>query len=113
MSLKNPDDDYDELINEKSIFPKGLMKKSQMYLFILLIGLILGALIQYYAINPIVADLSSSDCATIKNTNQLLNAENDCLYYALGDEAKTVSEKCATRSLIEKQNAKDFTEESA
>jgi hypothetical protein len=111
MSLKDPDDDYDELVNEKSILPKGFLKKSKMLIFVLIIGLILGAFIQYYALNPVIADMNSNDCVTIKNTNAMLNTENDCLYYALGDNAKTASEKCATRNLIEKQNEKEFTEE--
>ncbi len=113
MSLKDPNDDYDELVDEKGILPKGLFKKSRMYLFILLIGLVLGAFVQYYAINPIVADLSSSECISIKNTNHLLNTENDCLYYVLGVDAKTASETCAIRNLIEKKNSKDFNEETA
>lgn len=113
MSLKDPNDDYDELVDEKSILPKGLLKKSRMYLFILLIGVIIGLFLQYYLINPVVADLSSSDCASIKTTNQMLNQENDCLYYILGTEAKTASEKCASRNYIEKQTEKGFTEEEA
>ncbi len=113
MSLKDPDDDYDELVNEKSILPKGLFKKSKMLIFMILIGIIIGAFLQYYVLNPIISDLSSSDCISIKNTNQLLNTENDCLYYALGAESKNASQKCATRNLIEKQNAKDFNEETA
>lgn len=111
MSLKDPDEDYEELVNEKSILPKGLLKKSKMLIFILLIGIIIGAFLQYYVLNPIISDLSSSDCASIKSTNQLLNAENDCLYYNLGAEAKNASENCAIRNLIEKQNTKDFNEE--
>ena len=113
MSLKDPDEEYEELVNEKSIIPKGLFKKSKMLIFMLLIGLIIGAFLQYYILNPILSDISSNDCASIKSTNQLLNAENDCLYYTLGAESKTASEKCATRTLIEKQNAKDFNEETA
>ena len=111
MSLKDPNDDYDELVDEKGILPKGLFKKSRMYLFILLVGIVIGAFIQYYTINPVVADLSSSDCTSIKNTNHLLNTENDCLYYVLGPLAKTASEQCATRNLIEKESTKDFNEE--
>jgi len=113
MSLKDPDEDYDELINQKSILPKGLFKKSKMLLFMLIIGIVIGAFLQYYLLNPILFDLSTTGCVPIKNTNQLLNAENDGLYYALGTEAKTASEKCASRNLIEKQTIKDINEETA
>lgn len=113
MSLKDPNDDYDELVDEKNILPKGMLKKSRMYLFILIIGIIIGIFLQYYLINPVVADFSSSDCASIKTTNQMLNQENDCLYYVLGAEAKTASEECAIRNYIEKQAKKDFNEEEA
>jgi flagellar motor component MotA len=111
MSLKDPDEEYEELVNEKSIIPKGLFKKSKMLIFLLLIGIVIGIFLQYYMLNPIVTDLSTASCASIKSTNQLLNAENDCLYYALGTESKNASEKCATRNLIERQNIQDFNEE--
>ena len=113
MSLKDPNDDYDELVNEKSIIPKGLFKKSKMLLIMLILGIIIGLFLQYYILNPIISDINNASCSSIKNTNQLLNAENDCLYYVLGSESKTASEKCATRNLIEKQNEKDFVEETA
>ena len=113
MSLKDPDEDYEELVNEKSILPKGMFKKSKMLIFILLVGIIIGIFLQYYVFNPIITEMSTASCASIKNTNQLLNAENDCLYYALGTESKNASEKCATRNLIEKQNTKEFNEETA
>ena len=103
MSLKDPDDEYDGLIQEKSILPKGLLKKSKLIIFVLILGIILGAFLQYYYINPIIVDMSSSDCTTIKNTNNMLNEENDCLYYVLGSQAKTASEKCATRNWVQEK----------
>ena len=36
MSLKDPDDEYDGLIQEKSILPKGLLKKSKLIIFVLI-----------------------------------------------------------------------------
>lgn len=105
MSLKDPDDEYDEIIKEKSIFPKNLFKKNKLIIAALLIGLILGIFLQYYFINSLITELNTNDCITIKNTNQILNEENDCLYYTLGDQAKTASEKCAIRNWESKQSS--------
>ncbi|HPM85576.1 MAG: hypothetical protein PHY04_02300 [Candidatus ainarchaeum sp.] len=101
MSLKDPDDEYDEIIKEKHIIPKNIIKKNKLILFTLIIGLIIGSFLQYSLINPLMIDMSSNDCTTIKNTNKMLNEENDCLYYILDSQAKTASEKCATRNWIQ------------
>lgn len=104
MSLKEPDDEYDELITEKTFLPKNFLKKQKKLIPALIIGIILGVILYHYIISPITTSFSSNDCISIKNTNQLLNIENDCLYSLLGENARTASEKCGTKNIFQKNN---------
>jgi len=112
MSLKDPDDDLDELVPQKNNFLSKTFNKYKIYLLLLVIGLVLGAIIQFTYINPILNQSTEGACLDCINTKQLLNNENDCLYTLLPDP-KTASEKCAARNYVDKQQTtpKDYNEE--
>ena len=112
MSLKDPNDEYDEILPEGNNFFSKFLKKNKLIILFLLVGILLGVLIQYSVVDPIIAQNTgntSKDCTYVKD---LLNQENDCLYTLLPDP-KLASEKCATQAFVEKNNtpAKDFNEE--
>jgi hypothetical protein len=113
MSLKNPDDEYDELVPEGNNFLDKLVKKYKIHLILFIVGIVLGMFVQFYYIAPLLNGFQtapSADCATSKLA---LIQENDCLLSLLPD--KNASKECAARSFVEKQNStpKDFNEESA
>ncbi|MFA6064886.1 MAG: hypothetical protein WCW44_03690 [archaeon] len=114
MSLKDPSDDYDELIPEGNNPLAKIFNKNKLILFALVVGIALGLIIQYSVIDPMIAQsmgTTNKDCTYAKD---LLNQENDCLYTLIQDP-KLASEKCATQAYIEKNTiiAKDFNEEPA
>ncbi len=99
MSLKDPDDDYDELVPQGNDFFGKLIGKAKPKVIFLIIGLILGLLIHYYLINPfIIADAQevSKNCL---NSKLILNKENECLY-TLVSEPKLAGEKCGTNPAL-------------
>ncbi|MFA6268220.1 MAG: hypothetical protein WCW13_00755 [archaeon] len=111
MSLKSPDDEYDELVPEGNNFLDKLVKKYKFHFVLLIVGILLGIFIQFYFIAPFLVGIqtaSSSDCITIKAG---LLKENDCLRTLLPNVK--ASEECAARAFIEKQNStpKDYNEE--
>jgi len=112
MSLKDPTDEYDELVPEKNNFLGKSVKKYKNYFVLLAIGIALGALIQLFFINPIIGDIQGNTCKDCTYSKELLNQENDCLYSLLPD--KNASQECAAQKFIEKQKTitKDFNEES-
>ena len=100
MSLKDPDDDYDELVPHGNDFLGKLAGKAKPKLIFLIIGIVLGLFIHYYLINPfIIADSQqiSKDCL---NSKLILNKENECLY-TLVPEPKSAGEKCASNNFYD------------
>jgi cytochrome c biogenesis protein ResB len=82
MSLKNPDDEYDELITpKKGVFQKfkNPFKKMKFLLVLLIVGIIIGILLGHYYIEPLLTN-ESNVCKNCVETNQLLSKENECLY---------------------------------
>ena len=112
MSLRDPNDDYDELVPEgKNILGKAF-GKSKMLILILIVGVVLGALLQYYYIDPAIGAMQTDTCRSCFTSKSLLTQENECLY-TLISEPKSVSEKCAANAFNEQQTAKDYNEEPA
>ncbi len=114
MSLKDPSDDYDELIPEGNNPAVKFLNKNKLVMIALLAGIIIGLIIQYSVIDPMISQTlgtTNKDCIYAKD---LLNQENDCLY-TLVQDPKLASEKCATQAYIEKKAVvvKDFNEEPA
>jgi hypothetical protein len=99
MSLKDPNDDYDEILPSGNNFVGKMAGKAKGKAIILIIGIIIGLIIHYYLINPfIIADSQqiSKDCL---NSKLLLNKENECLY-TLVSEPKLAGEKCGVNNLL-------------
>jgi hypothetical protein len=114
MSLKSPDDEYDELVPEGNNFFGKITKKYKLHFILLLIGILLGAFLQFYYINPFISGSMSNSPNDCTNARILLNKENECLYKLLPD-ARGASEECASEVFIERQKSipKDFNEEFA
>ena len=94
MSLKDPDDEYDELIpKKKKLFRVPDWKKTAI---ILGVGIILGIIIQITVINPVIYSTPSSGCTECLFAKEMLNTENDCLYSLL-ENPKSASEDCAAK----------------
>jgi len=112
MSLKDPNDEYDELIPEGNNFFKKILNKNKLLLMVLLGGIILGLIIQFSVIDPIIAQSLGTTNKDCTYTKDLLNQENDCLYSLLPDP-RLASEKCASRAFQENVTIipKDFNEE--
>jgi hypothetical protein len=102
MSLKDPDDEYEDLVPTKKDFLGKNFKKNKTHLTILLIGIILGLLIQLFFINPLINDLQTNSCKECIYSKELLNQENECLYTLITD--KNASEQCAAQNFNEKNN---------
>jgi len=112
MSLKDPDDEYEELVPERNNFLGKSVKKYKTYFILLIVGILLGILIQLFWINPLINNIQGNTCQDCTYSKELLNQENECLYSLLPD--KNASQECAAQKFIEKQNtiAKDYNEES-
>ena len=114
MSLKDPNDEYDELVPEGSNFFSKLLNKNKKFLIILVVGILIGIFMQYLFINPLINQAQANTCKECTYSKELLNQENDCLYTLLPD-AKNASALCGAQNYIQKQLTikKDFNEETA
>ena len=112
MSLKEPDDEFDELVPNKNTFFSKTFGKYKLFAVVFAIGLLLGLLLQMFYISPLLGELKSGSCTDCINAKLLLNSENECLYQLLPD-AREASEKCAAQNFIENQAViqKDYNEE--
>ncbi len=96
MSLKDPDEDYEDLVPEKKRKGKshGKMSKIKLFFIILVIGFILGVIVGHYYLEPIINSVepltNNNDCLT---ANQLLSQENSCLYEQIA-QPQQAAEKC-------------------
>ena len=93
MSLKDPDEDYNELVPEKKSFFNKIIGKSKKYLIILVAGIVLGAVIQYWLINPVLNSAQADVCKDCFNLKTVLNEEHECLYRLVPDPTKA-AEQC-------------------
>ncbi|MFA5931111.1 MAG: hypothetical protein WC821_02240 [archaeon] len=114
MSLKNPDDEYDELVPEGNNFFSKKFNKYKVYLILLIIGIIIGVMLQFFYINPLVSQFQTGTAEDCLNSKQLLNKQIECLSILVPDP-RTASEQCASQALIEKSLIipKDYNEEAA
>ena len=97
MSLKDPEDEYDDVISEKKSRFRGKGKKSKGLLLILLVGVILGAALMHYGIEPIIAEAQFSLCKDCLSSKELRDQENDCLY-SLVPDAQTAINSCTPKA---------------
>jgi hypothetical protein len=93
MSLADPNDDYSELVPEGADKVKNAFNKTKLYLIVLLVGILIGAYLQYSFINPLMGASQDSPCQDCIQIRTLLNKENTCLYSLLPD-AKAASKQC-------------------
>lgn len=86
MSLKDPDDEYDDLVPEKR---KGKVGKAasatKKILIILITGMIIGAVLSHFYIEPFINDAQTSVCKDCLAAKELLGKENECLYQFIPD----------------------------
>jgi hypothetical protein len=101
MSLRDPDEEYSELVPEGAGKVKKFLKKARFYVVILIIGIIIGAYLQYAYFNPLVYQLSTSPCSDCMATKDLLNKENTCLYDLLPNPALASSECRQTQAVVD------------
>lgn len=95
MSLKNPDDEYDDLLPDKPKLFNFNTKKMQPYIIVLIIGIIIGIFLTNQYIDPFLKNNEdNSNCTKYVQTNEILNKENTCLYELL-DSSKDIN-KCNT-----------------
>jgi len=100
MSLKDPEDEYDDLVPDKKKGKVGkAASKAKTFAIILIIGIVLGAIASHMYIEPLLNDMASSSCKSCLESKDLLSKENDCLYQQVPD-AKAAAENC-TRILAD------------
>ncbi|HNV00922.1 MAG TPA: hypothetical protein PKK60_00640 [archaeon] len=86
MSLRNPDEEYDDLIQDKPKLFNFNTKKIQPLLIILIIGIVIGIFITNQYIDPLLNNSKdTSNCSKYIQTNEILNKENTCLYELLNN----------------------------
>jgi hypothetical protein len=100
MSLKDPDEDINDLVPEKRKGKLGgAAAKSKMLLFALIVGLILGGFAMHYFVEPMLKEAASSTCKDCLATKELLGKENDCLY-SLVPDAKAAIASCTNQAYV-------------
>ena len=105
MSLKDPDEDINDLVPEKRKGKLGgAAAKSKMLLFALIVGLILGGFAMHYFVEPMLKEAASSTCKDCLATKELLGKENDCLYNLVPD-AKAAIASCTNQAYEPGANA--------
>ncbi len=93
MSLADPNDEYSELVPEGGDKIKKALSKTKIYLIVLVVGVLIGAYLQYSLLNPLMGAAQDSPCQDCIEIRTLLNKENTCLY-SLVPDAKTASQQC-------------------
>jgi len=95
MSLKDPDEDYEELAEGTQKKRKNKMgkaaKKLRLFAIILIIGMIIGGFIGMEYIAPILN--GEGNTQSCEKTKELLSKENGCLYKAL-DNPQEIIKQC-------------------
>ncbi len=91
MSLNdiNKDDNEYENLTPKRKKDKGIVKKifgkTKIFLLILVIGILIGAMLGHYYVEPILSEMEGSSCKSCMASKDLLTKEHDCLYSIIGD----------------------------
>ena len=102
-------DPEDEIAGLHQNRRKRFLPKLNYHFLILIVGLFLGMLIQFYFITPLFQYFEPKDSFDCVESKALLNAENQCLY-SLVPNAKTASGECSQRKIFNQKN-KDYNEE--
>ncbi len=99
MSLANPDEEYEDLVDskhKKKSKLKGkfgnLFKKTKFGIILLIIGILIGIMLGHYYIEPLLTN-ESGICETCLEAKELLNKENSCLYELI-DNPQTALAQC-------------------
>lgn len=95
MSLDGRDEALDDLVNERPGLFKGFSKKTKLFAIILIIGIIIGAILTHYYIEPIISQEKTNPADICFQSKELLTKENDCLYTLL-DNAREDVKQCST-----------------
>lgn len=97
MSLANPDEEYENLVDskhKKKSRLKGkfgnLFKKTKLGLILLIIGILVGIMLGHYYIEPLLTN-ESGICETCLEAKELLNKENSCLYELIDDPQMAIN----------------------
>jgi cytochrome c biogenesis protein ResB len=104
MSLANPDEEYEDLIETKGRRGKSkgrfgkILKVSKLALIILIIGILFGILFGHYYVEPLLQNEESSICKTCLETKEILTKENECLYSILDSPQEEIN-KCIQKNL--------------
>ncbi|MDD3084002.1 MAG: hypothetical protein PHP82_03195 [Candidatus ainarchaeum sp.] len=94
MSLGNPDEEYEEIINKKHK-SKGkigrIFSKTKLFLILIIIGLIIGILFGHFYIEPFLENTTSQLKICI-DSKELLSAENLCLYKSINNPQEIINQ---------------------
>ncbi len=100
MSLKDPAEEYDDLLPEKPSIFNFSTKKIKIPILILIIGIIIGMFFTHYYIEPFFQETSiNSNCSSCIQTKEALNKENECLYELLNN-AKDINQCVNQNNLL-------------
>ncbi|MBT4870687.1 MAG: hypothetical protein HON47_03880 [Candidatus Diapherotrites archaeon] len=91
--IDKEDEEYEELAPKRKRgrgIGKKIFGKTKIFLLIFVIGLLVGAFIGIYYIEPILAEAEGSTCKACLASKELLTKENDCLY-SLVEDATTIN----------------------
>jgi hypothetical protein len=99
MSLSNPNEEYEDLIETPRNTRKTngkiskIIKKSRFILIIIIIGIIIGILFGHYFIEPLLEESNTlENCLASK---ELLTKENECLYESISNPQELLA-NCST-----------------
>ncbi len=77
------EDDLEEIVSKKKKGPRTrVFNKLKKTLIILLIGMIIGIVFGHFLIEPLIQESSNNNLRDCLKINEILNAENYCLYEA-------------------------------
>jgi len=98
MGLDGRDDRLEDLVDEKPAFFKGFSKKAKMFALVLIVGIIIGAFITHYYIEPVLTTEKEPQKDLCLQSKELLSKENECLYSLLDDAQETVKQCSAPKN---------------
>ena len=82
------DDPYEDLAPKRKR-GKGaggkILGKTKLFVIILIFGILIGAFMGHYYLEPLLAEAEGSSCKSCLASKELLTKEHDCLYSIIGD----------------------------
>ncbi|MEI7961263.1 MAG: hypothetical protein WCI04_02915 [archaeon] len=103
MSLADPNDDYSELVPASAGKMGKIFVKARFYVLFLIIGILIGAYLQFAYITPLFTQSQLNTCSDCTKTKELLSKENNCLYSLLQDP-QGASVQCSQNAVIEQKD---------